>query len=325
MERTHRSSDEAPRGPFAMIAISAGCFVLAACAPAGELARGPGSSVPAPSADAGTRPQPIEGDGAEPCNQLDDDGDGRVDETCDCSAGSSQPCWLGNAADRGGPGCRDGIQHCERVGEFLAWGRCEGYVACGSDCRSAETTCTDRRDEDCDGLTDCDDPDCAGSAGCGECVPEDPYYDDPLIPRCKDGIDNDCDGLTDCRDADCVVPGLREVDCGDGYDDDCDGLMDCLDPDCRFDRECGGAGCEAECVPGQSRWCDTPVDCAWGRQDCLPDGNWGGCMEVADRPGSCSNYYYDRACCVSAGACCQNFPTDESSVGACEAAVPTCE
>jgi hypothetical protein len=53
-----------------------------------------------------------------------------------------------------------------------------------------ETTCDDGQDNDCDGLTDCADPDCAAS-----CVETD----------CGDSVDNDGDTLTDCDDPDCAA------------------------------------------------------------------------------------------------------------------------
>ncbi len=147
-----------------------------------------------------------------------------------------------------------------------------------------ETTCRDGRDNDCDGLVDCADPDCgptlgntfgvqcAGTAtnllscdGLGQCActgnggtPE------PFEQSCGDGRDNDCDGLADCADPDCAsrtcngfgktctnLPGVTntcavcsplgspaipsevaEASCGDGRDNDCDGLVDCADTDC---------------------------------------------------------------------------------------------
>lgn len=50
--------------------------------------------------------------------------------------------------------------------------------------------CTDGEDNDDDGLIDCEDGNCAGTASCGE--------------DCTDGEDDDRDGLTDCGDDDCI-------------------------------------------------------------------------------------------------------------------------
>jgi hypothetical protein len=77
--------------------------------------------------------------------------------------------------------------------------------------------CDDGYDNDGDGLTDCDDPDCFGP-GCPEI--------------CSDGYDNDIDGFVDCDDPDCFgAPACLET-CDDGIDNDGDGLVDCNDPDC---------------------------------------------------------------------------------------------
>jgi Putative metal-binding motif len=55
--------------------------------------------------------------------------------------------------------------------------------------QTTEISCADNVDNDCDGLVDCADPNCAASCT----TPE----------NCKDGIDNDGDTLRDCDDPDC--------------------------------------------------------------------------------------------------------------------------
>ena len=112
--------------------------------------------------------------------------------------------------------------------------------------------------------------------------------------------------------------------CWDNYDNDCDGLMDCEDSDCEFSDECG---CTEVCVPSQERWCDTPINCAWGQQVCNPDGSWGVCHEVggAVRPAGCeSSRLYDPTCCsAAADECCQDYPSD-GSIGECTG-ITACE
>jgi hypothetical protein len=139
-----------------------------------------------------------------------------------------------------------------------------------------------------------------------------------------DGWDNDCDGMTDegwgCN------PGSLMIgeNCFNGVDDDCDGFADCNDPDCCVKDTCAlspaciNLSC---CVPGTERWCDVTAYCSWGRQQCLADGRWGQCEEATpppDLPSGCADsYFFSFSCCVAAGLCCQNFPVDDTSVGAC--------
>jgi hypothetical protein len=56
-----------------------------------------------------------------------------------------------------------------------------------------ENICDNHIDDDNDGKTDCDDPDCKPFAVCGG-----------TETQCNDGIDNDHDGLIDCADPDCA-------------------------------------------------------------------------------------------------------------------------
>lgn len=123
---------------------------------------------------------------------------------------------------------------------------------------SAETNCTDATDNDGDGLTDCDDPDCAGDPSCIP-VP---------IESCTDAIDNDADGLTDCDDPDCAAdPACMPVPveiCNDAIDNDMDGAIDCTDADCAGDPACPAVGkpVKAEiCTDGIDNDADGLIDC----------------------------------------------------------------
>lgn len=308
---------------------------------------------------------------AEPCDNIDNNGNGLIDEGCGCTPGASQPCWSGPPMRRGIGICRDGVQVCEKFGEFSSWGPCQGEVLpaaeiagngidedcdggdpgggcdakpedCGnnvdddcdglvdcadpdcktscSSCAPSETSCNNGVDDDCDGFIDCVDPDCAATTECAPpppppgCVPEFPWF---VEIWCGDGKDNDCDGKIDCDDPDCKRPGQcgcapKETNCSDGVDEDCDGSTDCADLDCQL------------CTPGATRWCDDPMYCHWGQQTCAPDGHWGTCYEVMDSPGSCGGSLYNAQCCVQAGECCQNYPTDQTSIGDCTG-ISTCQ
>jgi len=126
------------------------------------------------------------------------------------------------------------------------------YPNCGTDptadatpcasypgCATTETICNDLVDNDGDGATDCDDPDCLGAFFC---LPE---------TICDDGADNDGDGFTDCDDLDCVGTAActPESICDDGVDNDGDGFTDCDDFDCT-----GAPACTPESI------CDDGLD-----------------------------------------------------------------
>lgn len=66
-----------------------------------------------------------------------------------------------------------------------------------------ETNCSDRKDDDGDGVVDCADADCAKSDACK--VGSGP---ENTNARCSDWFDNDGDGFVDCDDPDCEGNGI---------------------------------------------------------------------------------------------------------------------
>ena len=112
--------------------------------------------------------------------------------------------------------------------------------------------CQNKIDDDDDGLTDCDDPQCkiflecisaSSASGVPEAVPEDTY------DKCTNEEDDDLDGNIDCEDEDCSTLEVCALSsstdlvalvaaentfkhCTNNVDDDGDGNIDCEDEDC---------------------------------------------------------------------------------------------
>ncbi len=70
--------------------------------------------------------------------------------------------------------------------------------------RALETECNDGIDNDEDGVLDLDDPECIASGGLFE-----EWDGEPVVTPCNDGIDNDGDGLTDLNDSACYSAAGR--------------------------------------------------------------------------------------------------------------------
>ena len=102
--------------------------------------------------------------------------------------------------------------------------------------------CNNGMDDDADGWTDIDDPDCANDA-----VAEVGYGD----TECNDGIDNNDDATMDAEDSNCdsALDNTEMTGCEDGEDNDGDGWIDYDDPDCEEGLLEVGFG-DSECNDG---------------------------------------------------------------------------
>jgi hypothetical protein len=194
----------------------------------------------------------------EVCDGIDNDCDGDADEDDALDAA----LWYFDG-DRDGYGTESfTINACAAPSE--------NYVSVAGDCDDAtvgvnpgsQEFCSER-DDDCDGLTDYDDPDivglkvwylnqdgdgfgtddeatnveaCEGPPGyaydSGDCDDTNPLVNPSAVEQC-DGIDNDCDELTDDDDPGMVGEGTWYADTdGDGFGDAMsDTLEQCAQPD----------------------------------------------------------------------------------------------
>ncbi|MBU0636258.1 hypothetical protein KKE06_04495 [Candidatus Micrarchaeota archaeon] len=150
---------------------------------------------------------------------------------------------------------------CEKLGITEQGGPI--YACVGIDLGPEPEVCYDDKDNDADGLIDCEDSDCAASIHCTE------------FEICNDEIDNDNDGLIDCReDPDCegdIVCEMPESICDDNEDNDGDGVKDCEDPDCQiWDEHCQET---EDCTDGMDNDFDNKPDCededCWEHLACI--------------------------------------------------------
>ncbi|MFQ5489876.1 MAG: MopE-related protein [Phycisphaerae bacterium] len=199
------------------------------------------------------------------CNGVDDNCAGGVDEGFTALAVSPNPADPRDPINIPlGQPCRTGSSTCARDGTVVCLPDGSGAF-CDAPVVSPETegptgnaNCFDFRDNDCDGLIDHADPDCAG-------------------PEVCDGFDNNNDGQVDegftglgdvcsAGTGACARTGTMvcnaggngvvcsasaptggtegpfgSFNCSDNVDNDCDGLIDSSDPDCLLDVElCDG-------------------------------------------------------------------------------------
>lgn len=238
------------------------------------------------------------------CNCAADCGTPPPAETGACTDGMDNDCDF--AID-----CADTDCHLDIACMVCGNGRCdpiETSCDCPADCGLPPSvefgSCSDGMDNDCDGLSDCEDTDCSADLVCmvcgnGNCdVIETPCTCSidcgapPMteVGACTDGLNNDCDGLTDCADPDCT-PDLACMVCGNGVcdpiEDSCSCAADCgtppltetgsctggLDEDCDMLIDCDDPDCA-----GDSSCCTTvEIFCADGQ-----DNDCDGCFDAAD-------------------------------------------
>lgn len=203
-------------------------------------------------------PPPVETNCAD---NFDNDGDGFADcaDILDCPSGTS----------------------CSVPGFFGMQCNGIGNCVCPFGSSFIETICNDAYDNDCDGLYNCADPDCASSIFCPGpsieiCDEPPPYADEdsnglkncddtaacPAGTACRLGPDITEMGFCTASAQCCVAVESSPATCTNGIDDDCDGLVDCSDSSCITTPACchtAGQSCmiSSDCCTGLS--CVGPI------------------------------------------------------------------
>jgi hypothetical protein len=249
----------------------------------------------------------VDPDTCTPPGELAADGDGLIDEDCDCTLDATQGCYGGAMGTDGVGPCMAGMQTCEMVdAETNRFGPCMGAVL-----PTTETCSNEGVDDDCDGMPDdvamrgtaCVEEGNIGACrnGTRDCVgtmlgcvtPE------PTVGDVCNLADDDCDGTTD-EDTDTSSDAAHCGMCGNACEHECcDGAC----TDVRFDEmNCGGCGMDGmACGMGQEccgGLCRSPAECAGCAEDCSASGT--SCCSMA-----CVDTMADENNCGTCGNTCE--------------------
>ena len=230
-------------------------------------------------------------------------GDG-IDNDCngltDCADPACQP-------QSGAPGAR--CDTGQLVTGHHVFGACTAAGTCVCSGSGKETSCGDGIDNNCNGLIDCDDPDCqpvantpgqacdpthpgltcsapltvGGTSTCSVCAPLGSLLNAQAVEtKCGDGIDNDCSGQADCQDPNCMgqTCGVHGLACGV-----LSGSVVC---------RCSGNGGPVEspettCNDGKDNDCNGLVDCDDPACQGVTAGTLGAACNPANATYRCTN------------------------------------
>jgi len=187
-----------------------------------------------------------------------------------CEAESQQPCFTSLAGI-----CAVGIQTCTADGN---------WDECVQSNQPIDEICDNQLDDNCDGLTDCDDEFCTEDLSCQAEPTTECELD--ATQSCSTGQPGVCAAGTQTCNTDglwgeCIADNEPATEiCDDELDNDCDEYTDCDDEDCAEDENCQ-EGPTPECEPEATTICSTslPGICAAGTQTCDENGFWGECIQ----------------------------------------------
>jgi FtsP/CotA-like multicopper oxidase with cupredoxin domain len=131
----------------------------------------------------------------------------------------------------------------------------DGPPVCNPTEEPSELTCGDGLDNDCDGLTDLDDPDCSTGGTCSSITNRETCNADPLCEWQGSPRNGECVDAPQC-----TPDETPESSCSDGVDNDCDGFVDCSDSDCSADSACQQADCSQL---ADKTSCNADATCRW--------------------------------------------------------------
>jgi hypothetical protein len=182
-------------------------------------------------------------------DELDNDCDGDIDcaDRTDCD-GAIETCGIGECASTGSQ-CNNGT---------LIEANCTPGTP-GVEGPFEDPTCADTLDNDCDGLTDANDPDCEPPMACVDYTDRGSCNNDPAC----EWVGSPKNGM--CQDAAVCVPDeTPETTCTDRVDNDCDGQTDCADTsDCGADPACQAGDCSTH---GDKTTCQSN-GCTWSNKN----------------------------------------------------------
>ena len=239
---------------------------------------------------------------AEVCDpdRLDEDCNGSSNEHCKCTPGEMQECG------KTGGICTKGMQTCSTDATWEP--DCKGAVM------PQPETCDGQKDEDCDGLQDLEDPDCACINGTSE--------------ACVAGRGACAAGTRSCSNGKwtaCMPVTAPQAEVCDGMDNDCDGTPD-DNASCPSGQTCanGRCGCrEAATMDCTVSFAMGP--CARGKRTCR-SSEWSECESSTTPQGEtcdgvdndCNGMMDDGNLCPNGRACVKNGST--AACATCSAA-----